>query len=179
MPSPCRALAALAGTFGLATAAIGVPTTTSSATKKPKNWFQVAQARAMLAAAAEASEAATAQGAFWPMHDVLLDHQAKLAPEHMVRYAGELGLDVERFKRELRAHTSSDRVAADVERADLSGVAGTPGFFVSGQRHKGAYDVDTLSRIVRTARARAAIRPPHPAPARQPLLDPWRLNEHC
>jgi protein-disulfide isomerase len=74
--------------------------------------------------AAEASEAAAAQGAFWPMHDVLLDHQAKLAPEDMVRDAGELGLDVERFKRELGAHTSSDRVAADVERADLSGVAG-------------------------------------------------------
>ena len=51
VPSPWRALGALAGTLGLATAAMGLPTTTSSATRKLKNWFQAAQARAMLAAA--------------------------------------------------------------------------------------------------------------------------------
>ena len=122
--------------------------------------------------AAEASEAAAAQGAFWPMHDVLLDHQAKLGPEDLVRFAGQLGLDVERFTRELREHTWSDRVAADVESADLSGVAGTPSFFVNGQRLTGAYDIDTLSRAVRTARARASIRTPQPEPARQTLRNP-------
>jgi Na+/H+ antiporter NhaA len=122
--------------------------------------------------AAEASEAAAAQGAFWPMHDILLDHQAKLGPEDLVRFAGQLGLDVERFTRELRAHTWRDRVAADVESADLSGVAGTPSFFLNGQRHAGAYDIDTLSRSVRTARARAALRTPQPEPARQPAGGP-------
>jgi Na+/H+ antiporter NhaA len=107
--------------------------------------------------AAEASEAAAAQGAFWQMHDLLLDHQGALGPKDLIRYAGQLGLDVDRFTDELRAHTWSDRVAADVESADLSGVAGTPSFFINGQRHAGAYDIDTLSRAVRTARARAAI----------------------
>lgn len=107
--------------------------------------------------AAEASEAAAAQGAFWQMHDLLLDHQDELGPKDLIRYAGQLGLDVDRFTDELRAHTWSDRVAADVESADVSGVAGTPTFFINGQRHAGAYDIDTLSRAVRSARARAAI----------------------
>jgi Na+/H+ antiporter NhaA len=107
--------------------------------------------------AAEASEAAAEQGAFWQMHDLLLDHQGELGPKDLIRYAGQLGLDVDRFTDELRAHTWSDRVAADVESADLSGVAGTPSFFINGQRHAGAYDIDTLSSAVRAARARAAI----------------------
>jgi Na+/H+ antiporter NhaA len=107
--------------------------------------------------AAEASEAAGAHGAFWEMHDVLLDHQGELAPKDLIRYAGQLGLDVDRVTEELRTHTWNDRVAEDVESADLSGVAGTPSFFINGQRHLGAYDIDTLSRAVRTARARAAL----------------------
>ena len=92
--------------------------------------------------------------------------------EDLVRYASELALDVDRFTRELRAHTWRDRVAADVESADLSGVAGTPSFFLNGQRHAGAYDIDTLSRSVRTARARAAISPAELAPAQQVLGGP-------
>ena len=76
--------------------------------------------------AAEASEAAAAQGAFWQMHDLLLDHQGELGPKDLIRYAGQLGLDVDRFTNQLRAQTWRDRVAADVESADVSGVAGTP-----------------------------------------------------
>jgi Na+/H+ antiporter NhaA/predicted DsbA family dithiol-disulfide isomerase len=105
--------------------------------------------------AAEASEAAHAQGAFWEMHDLLLDHQGELGSKDLIRYAGQLGLDTDRFTDELRARRWSDRVAADVESADVSGVAGTPSFFINGQRHVGAYDIETLSRAVRTARARA------------------------
>jgi protein-disulfide isomerase len=107
--------------------------------------------------AAEAAEAAAAQGAFWPMHDRLLEHQDQLTPKELTRHASDLGLDVDRFTRDLREHTWSDRVTADVETADLSGVAGTPTFFINGQRHIGAYDIDTLSRAVATARARASI----------------------
>jgi Na+/H+ antiporter NhaA len=107
--------------------------------------------------AAEASEAAGAQGAFWEMHDLLFDHQDALRPKDLIRYAGQLGLDVDRFTNDLREHTWNDRVDADVESADVSGVAGTPSFFINGQRHVGAYDIDTLSRAVRAARARAAI----------------------
>jgi Na+/H+ antiporter NhaA len=107
--------------------------------------------------AAEASEAAAAQGAFWPMHDLLIEHQTELGPQDLMRYAQQLGLDMKSFTRDLRSSRRSERVAADVESADLSGVAGTPSFFVNGQRQVGGYDLDSLGRAVRTARAQAAI----------------------
>jgi Na+/H+ antiporter NhaA len=103
--------------------------------------------------AAEASEAAAAQGSFWPMHDVLLAHQDALRPPDLLRYARELGLDLGRFQDDLRRHRHETRVAQDVESADLSGVSGTPTFFVNGQRHFGAFDLVSLSAAVATARA--------------------------
>ena len=106
--------------------------------------------------AAEASEAAAAQGAFWEMHDKLLEHQGDLRPRDLGRYAEELGLDVQRFWEELRRHEHAGRIADDVGSADASGVAGTPTFFINGKRHQGAYDVTTLTGAVRAARARAA-----------------------
>jgi Na+/H+ antiporter NhaA len=109
--------------------------------------------------AAEASEAASDQEAFWPMHDLLLDHQDALSFDDLVGYAGELGLDVERFADDLRRRSGAARIAEDVDSADLSGVSGTPTFFVNGRRHHGAYDEKTLSRAVRAARARALVRP--------------------
>jgi protein-disulfide isomerase len=107
--------------------------------------------------AAEAAEAAGAQGAFWEMHDQLLDHQEDLTPAALSRHAEQLGLDIERFWDELRSHEHTERVEVDVASADASGVAGTPTFFINGKRHQGAYDVATLSAAVRAARARAAV----------------------
>jgi protein-disulfide isomerase len=107
--------------------------------------------------AAEAAEAANAQGRFWEMHDLLLQHQDALRPPDLTRYAGELGLDTDRFADELRRHVWAGRVAEDVDSADLSTVSGTPTFFINGVRHQGAYDVETLSAAVRAARARASI----------------------
>jgi Na+/H+ antiporter NhaA len=104
--------------------------------------------------AAEASEAAAAQGKFWAMHDLLLDHQGKLGFDHLTDYARQLRLDVDRFTNDLQTHRWSDRVAADVESADLSGVSGTPTFFINGQRHPAPYDTVTLSRAVQHANPR-------------------------
>ncbi|MDQ3821694.1 MAG: Na+/H+ antiporter NhaA [Actinomycetota bacterium] len=107
--------------------------------------------------AAEAAEAAADQGAFWEMHDVLLAHQDALRPADLIGYADQLRLDVERFTTALREHAGGARVAEDVDSADLSGVSGTPTFFVNGRRHYGAYDIATLSAAVRAAGARAAL----------------------
>jgi Na+/H+ antiporter NhaA/predicted DsbA family dithiol-disulfide isomerase len=107
--------------------------------------------------AAEASEAAAAQGKFWEMHDMLLAHQDALTPPDLRRYAEELGLDVERFWDELRRRVHAPRVAEDVASAELSGVSGTPTFFVNGRRHWGAYDLATLTEVVRAAHARASL----------------------
>jgi Na+/H+ antiporter NhaA len=107
--------------------------------------------------AAEVAEAASAQGAFWEMHDVLLANQEKLQPADLMRYAEDLGLDNQRVHDEVKRHLAAARVAQDVESADLSGVSGTPTFFINGQRHYGAYDVATLTTAIKTARARAKI----------------------
>jgi protein-disulfide isomerase len=108
--------------------------------------------------AAEASEAAALQDAFWEYHDLVLGHQDALRLSDLVGYAGELGLDVERFEHALRKHCGRARIAEDVDGADLSGVSGTPTFFVNGRRHYGAYDIETLTAAVRAARARAALK---------------------
>jgi protein-disulfide isomerase len=107
--------------------------------------------------AAEAAEAAGAQGRFWEMHDLLIQHQDELRPTHLRRYAEQIGLDLDRFRDELRRREHYQRVADDVTSADASGVAGTPSFFINGRRHEGSYDIDTLTRAVREARARSRI----------------------
>jgi Na+/H+ antiporter NhaA len=107
--------------------------------------------------AAEGSEAAAKQGKFWEMHDELLSHQGALSDEDLVQYASDLGLDTARFAADLARHARAGRIAEDVDSADLSGVSGTPTFFINGRRHHGAYDLGTLTDAVRVARARAVI----------------------
>ena len=107
--------------------------------------------------AAEAAEAAGAQGKFWEMHDLLFAHQDALQPVDLVRYANELGLDLDRFTDELRRHVYAARVAEDIDSADQSGVTGTPSFFVNGLRQQGSFDIDTLSAEVRAALQRAQL----------------------
>ena len=108
--------------------------------------------------AAEAAEAAAAQGRFWEMHHRLLEHQDALTAADLIQHAAAIGLDTERFKREMRERVGAAKVAADVDSADLSNVSGTPTFFVNGIRHHGAYDIDTLTDAVRSAKAQVALR---------------------
>jgi Na+/H+ antiporter NhaA len=107
--------------------------------------------------AAEASEAAAAQGRFWEFYDALFAHQDTFTVRDLVSYAEELDLDLERFKDDLFNHSETPRVAEDVASADASGVSGTPTFFINGRRHYGAYDIDTLTTAVRSARTRAGL----------------------
>jgi Na+/H+ antiporter NhaA/predicted DsbA family dithiol-disulfide isomerase len=107
--------------------------------------------------AAEAAEAAADQGGFWEMHDLLLANQRALRFDHLVGYAERLGLDRERFENALRSYVVAARVAEDVDSADLSGVSGTPTFFINGRRHYGAYDIASLSAAVRAAGARTML----------------------
>jgi predicted DsbA family dithiol-disulfide isomerase len=105
------------------------------------------------------------------MHDLLLQRQDHLLPKDLFRYAAELGLDLDRFADDLHEHRTAGRVAQDVESAGLSGVSGTPTFFVNGRRHYGAYDIDSLRKAVATARARVEVATqPSRAPAMTSLL---------
>ena len=107
--------------------------------------------------AAEAAEAAAAQGAFRPMHDLLISRQDALDVVDLERYARELGLDVDRFLDELHSHQHASRVAEDGDSADASDVAGTPSFFADGRRYDGAYDVTALTAVVRATLAARRI----------------------
>ncbi|MGX7678599.1 Na+/H+ antiporter NhaA [Jatrophihabitans sp. DSM 45814] len=121
--------------------------------------------------AAEAAEFAAKHGKFWEMHDLLIAHQQELEARDLLHYAAELGLDVERLREVLRKRTLAPRVQKDIDSADLSGVSGTPTFFVNGRRHYGAYDIATLSAEVRAAQARAAVATPATVPRRR--QQPW------
>ena len=107
--------------------------------------------------AAEAAEAAAVQGAFWEMHDMLMDHQGALTTRDLVGYAASIGLDSDKFAADLRKHAGAYRVAEDVDSADLATVAGTPTFFINGNRYYGAFDLAALKEAVHTAKARAVI----------------------
>jgi Na+/H+ antiporter NhaA len=107
--------------------------------------------------AAEASEAAAVQGAFWEMHDMLMDHQGALTFRDLVGYAETIGLDTEKFAADLRKHAGAYRIAEDIDSADLATVSGTPTFFINGSRYYGAFDLAALKEAVHTAKARAVI----------------------
>jgi protein-disulfide isomerase len=94
--------------------------------------------------AAEASEAADAQGAFWPMHDAMYANGGQLSEQDLVRLAQRLGLDVERFRADLTSGAYAARVARDAEAVRAQGIASTPAFFVNGAYHSEAFDAGSL-----------------------------------
>jgi Na+/H+ antiporter NhaA len=107
--------------------------------------------------AAEAAEAAALQGRFWEMRDLLISQQESLKFKDLLAHAKQIGLDVPAFHTALRDRVTTDRVRQDVESADLSGVAGTPTFFINGRRHHGAYDIENLTAAVLGAKERALL----------------------
>ena len=94
--------------------------------------------------AAEASEAADKQGAFWKMHDILFERQFALDDDSIVSYAQELGLDGDRIRGDLDAGTYTPRVRDDFMSGVKSGVNGTPTFFINGDRYDGSWDLEPL-----------------------------------
>ena len=107
--------------------------------------------------AAEAAEAADAQGRFWEMHDVLYENQRRLRDQDLRAYAEQLELDMVRFDKELAEHVHAERVHEDFLSVVRSGVNGTPTFYINGARHDGGYDVETL--VAALDRAAASERP--------------------
>ncbi len=108
--------------------------------------------------AAEAAEAAAAQGSFWPMHDLLFEHQDALDLESLLGYAAALELDVERIRREVVERVYAERVAEDIESGEESGVLWTPTFYINGYRYGAAPDLDGLARAVTEAARRPVAR---------------------
>ena len=94
--------------------------------------------------AAEAAEAAAAQGKFWPMHDLLFENQNALDDESLAEYAATLGLDARRLIAEVLAGAHAARIRDDFKSGTRGGVNGTPAFFVNGLRYEGEPDVAEL-----------------------------------
>jgi len=113
--------------------------------------FPLTQVHPHAEGAAEAAEAAGDQGAFWPYHDYLFEHQQALSPQDLTGYAGEFNLDAARFERALENHDFEERVRADFMSGVRSGVNGTPTFFINGVRHDDSYDYEVLLAAVNDA----------------------------
>ncbi len=117
--------------------------------------FPLTQVHPDAESAAEAAEAAGAQGKFWQMHDMLYTHQYALDNVHLAEYAAEIGLDVARFELDLASHAYAERVREHFLSGVRSGVNGTPTFFINGERHDGSYDLPTLTAALQSALARS------------------------
>ena len=100
--------------------------------------------------AAEAAEAAGAQGKFQELHHALFAHQDALQPEHLVEYARQAGLDIARFRDDVNTHRFARRIQESMADALRSGVTGTPAFFINSRRHMG-YERDSLASAIEEA----------------------------
>ena len=122
--------------------------------------FPLAEIHPHATLAAEAAEAAGAQGKFWEMHDTLFEHQAALEQEDILGYAKSLNLDAARFAQELASGVYAQKVRGDFRGGVRSGVNGTPTFFVNGERFDGDWtDPAAFIAVLAQAGANHAPRP--------------------
>jgi protein-disulfide isomerase len=99
---------------------------------------------------AEAALAAQAQGKFWEMHDRLYGGFPDLSRNTVMRYAKQIGLDINRFTKELDSHKYQARVHAEEQEGEAAGVGGTPTFFVNGRKYNGAFDLASVTPIIKS-----------------------------
>lgn len=103
--------------------------------------------------AAEAAEAAGAQGKFWQMHDLLYQNQQALEPVHLMRYAQQIGLNTDAFEQALRSHAERPRIQRDVRSGVESDVQGTPTFFINGSQYQGPLSEQAIFQAIKAAGA--------------------------
>jgi formate-nitrite transporter family protein len=118
--------------------------------------FPITQAHPHAEQAAEAAEAAAAQGKFWEMYELLLRDSAELDLDSLLGYADRLGLDVARFRNEVMGNVYAEKVARDVSDGVANGVNQTPKFYVDGRRIDGKFPMEGLVEAVRDAVAAAS-----------------------
>jgi protein-disulfide isomerase len=109
------------------------------------------QIHPMAQLAAEAAEAAGAQGKFWPMHDAIYENQDLLGPALLTRLGLSFGLDMQRFTDDVASHSFLSKVKMDFMSGVRSGAAGTPTFFINGERYEGYFDDESLIDALRFA----------------------------
>ena len=110
--------------------------------------FPLSQVHPHAQRAAEVAEEAADQNKFWNMHDYLYEHQQALDDNHLEKYAKIIGLDLERFNKDMENHIHVPRIREDFLSGIQSGVNGTPSFYINGTRYDGSWDFDTLVQIL-------------------------------
>lgn len=129
--------------------------------------------------AAEAAEAAGAQGKFWEMHDELFMHQQALKDDDLLRYARRINLNTERFSHEMAEHTFLKQVEADYDRSLFDEhVTGTPTFYINEVRYTGTTDVESLLAAIKQADTEGRIPLPEHAGRLRKVLGWWRRGNH-
>src|SRR5450631_2732645 len=118
--------------------------------------FPLQEAHPHALMAAEASEAAAAQGKFWPMYDVLFQNQAHLKDKDLYRYAATLGLDMARYTAEMDDHIYLQKVREHMEGARRSHIRATPTFFINGMVQDISFGMKALHDAVTAAVGRSA-----------------------
>jgi protein-disulfide isomerase len=114
--------------------------------------------------AAVAAEAAGAQGRFWEMHDHLFENQHSLEYEDLERHATAVGLDVDRFLRDMRDERHLEVVRAHGESAMTKGITGTPTFYINGELYEGSHETPALIAAIAEAGELSRVRTPTVSP---------------
>jgi protein-disulfide isomerase len=120
--------------------------------------FPLSEAHPHAFAAAAAAEAAGTQGKFWEMHDMLYENQENLGPQALTGYAKALGLDVERFVKDINAGAFTARIKHDFQTGLMSGVNGTPSLFINGERYDGERDAESLLDVLQDIAGESGLR---------------------
>jgi protein-disulfide isomerase len=114
--------------------------------------FPLTEIHPLAMIAAEAAEAAGAQGKFWEMHDLLFESQPEFEPDELLGYATEIGLDIDAFIADLQTHRHREKIAKDFMGGVRSGVNGTPCLFINGERYDAPVEVPVLAAAIESAR---------------------------
>lgn len=107
--------------------------------------------------AAVATEAASLQGKFWEMHDIIFENQKTLDVDHIINFAGLLGLDTDRFKDDIQDRHMIEKVEKDFEGGLRSGVNRTPTFFINGERFEGDWSTGELLEYLKAQLAAISV----------------------
>jgi len=102
--------------------------------------------------AAMAAEAAALQNKFWEMYDLLYSNQLYLSKYNLLGYAADLGLDIDRFGRDIQSEGLAAKIDADFEGGEASGVTGTPNFYINGKKYDGDWEGGQLTRYLKNLR---------------------------
>ena len=120
--------------------------------------FPLSQVHPHALRAAHAAEAAGLQDRFWPMHDLLFENQQFLEDEHLFRYAGLVGCDLDQFAEDIDSEEVAEKVRSDFLSGARSGVNGTPTFFINGGRYDGSWEAEVLLSVLQDLRGARELR---------------------